>query len=143
MDGIEDLVGLAAFLVLARLERGCECEIVAHVLADVRFLALADRMEAMLGASRSTPVARKSCNPKSVGNQSGASTRGHDPLRSWRAIHSAARPSFDTRARSASIPAGGASMRSRIACQRMAGSESGARSQSIGDMRPFSDVTRG
>ena len=65
---------------------------------------------------------------KRVGSQSGASARCHEPSAPWRARISAPSPSRGTRARSAAIAAGEASVRSRIACQRMAGSESSSQS---------------
>src|SRR5262249_33784840 len=53
-----------------------------------------------------------------------SSSRCHAPSDPCRARISAPRPSRATRARSAAIAAGAASVRSRIACQRIAGSES-------------------
>ena len=60
---------------------------------------------------------------KSVVNQAGASARRHEPSGFWQARISTPRPSCGTRARFAAIAAGEASVRSRIACQAIAGSE--------------------
>ena len=80
------------------------------------------------GSLPSTPAARRSCIMKSVGNQSGSSARCHAPSAPWQARTSAPIPACGTRARSAAIVAADASVRSRIACQRMAGSESSSQS---------------
>ena len=63
-----------------------------------------------------------------VGSQTGASARCHEPSDPWLARISAPTPSCGTRARSAAIAAGEASVRSRIACQLIAGSESSSQS---------------
>ena len=70
---------------------------------------------------------------KSVLNHTGASVRRHEPSDSRLARILAPSPSRGMRARSAAIATGEASVRSRMACQLMAGSESS--SQSIVSMR--------
>ena len=57
--------------------------------------------EAMAGSARSTPVERRSCIVKRVGNQSGSPSRCHEPSGPWQARISAPTPSRGTRARSA------------------------------------------
>ena len=77
----------------------------------------------------STPVARKSWNVKSVGNQSGSSARCHEPSVPWHARIAAPEAFVTERERVAvAIASSGASVRSRIACQLMAGSESSSHS---------------
>src|SRR5690348_3444880 len=94
--------------------------------------ATADSTAASAG---SIPVARNRRNVKRVDNQSGAPGRRQEPSDSWQARMRAARPSRETRARSAVIVEVEASMTSRITCQLIAGSESS--SQSIVFMRRY------
>ena len=82
------------------------------------------------GSVRSTPVARSRSIVKRVGSHTGAPARCHEPSDPWRARISAPTPSRGTRERSAATAAGEAPVRSRIACQLIAGSESS--SQSMG-----------
>jgi hypothetical protein len=84
--------------------------------------------DATAGSCRSTPVARRSCIMKSVGNQSGSSARCHAPSDPWQARISAPIPCVRHARALGGNRRGGASVRSRIACQRMAGSESSSQS---------------
>src|SRR5262249_54538623 len=76
------------------------------------------------GSPRSMPVARSRSMVKSVDSHFGASFRRHEPSGCWQLRIAAPRPSRATRVRSNAVTEGEASVRSRIVCQRIAGSES-------------------
>ncbi len=60
----------------------------------------------------------------------------HRPSAAWRASSRAPAPSVATRARSAATSSAGASVRSRITCQRMDESESSSQSTTVTDLPP-------
>src|SRR5260221_14257241 len=76
------------------------------------------------GSARSIPVARRRSRVKRVDNQTGLSARRQEPSGSCRTRISAPIPSCGIRARSVAIAAGKVSVKSRIVCQLIAGSES-------------------
>ena len=81
------------------------------------------------GLAGSMPVVRNNCIVKSVVFQTGASSRRHEPSGCWRPRISAPSPSCGTRSRSRLSASAWAAVRSRIACQRIAESESSSQSR--------------
>src|SRR5258707_1093117 len=76
------------------------------------------------GSARSIPVARRRSRVERGDSQTGLSARRQEPSGSCRTRISAPIPSCGIRARSVAIAAGKVSVKSRIVCQLIAGSES-------------------